>query len=128
MILSLSTAKIDKSLPSGYTREFLPDGRGCISGRGLPTEHRLGRNLSRAGAARAAREVTRMTTITPTEFEKAEWSRCAAAQYARGNNLAGHTLSVAAAVRRGEAITTDRYDACMTLYRAWLVGVNWRKS
>ena len=59
-------------------------------------------------------------SITPTEHEKAEWSRLARAAYKSGLNPIGHRYSAAAALRRGECIPIVRFDALQAGYRAWM--------
>lgn len=63
--------------------------------------------------------------ITVTEHEKAEWSRMAQAAYAVSRNDIGTRYSVAATLRRGEAMTAARFDALQAPYRAWLVFNEW---
>lgn len=59
-------------------------------------------------------------TITPTEHEKAELSRCAQSMYSRDMNEQGHMLSAMASMPRGAKTTTERYNEAMSVYRAWL--------
>ena len=56
--------------------------------------------------------------IQPTAHERAEWSRCAQAMYARGRNDIGHLLSAAAAI---SPLSLDQFYRAATAYRAWLV-------
>lgn len=53
-----------------------------------------------------------------TEYERAEWSRCAKAMYARGQNGLGHMLSAAASK---SVLPTYQFDMAANTYRAWLV-------
>jgi hypothetical protein len=62
-----------------------------------------------------------MVQIAPTEHNKAEWSRMAAAAYATGLNTIGHRYSVAAAIPREASITCSRYDSLQADYRYWLI-------
>ena len=59
-------------------------------------------------------------TITPTEHEKAEWSRMARAAYAARRNAIGHRYSMAATLRHNEAMRPTRFDELQNGYRAWL--------
>ena len=58
--------------------------------------------------------------ITPTELEKKEWSRLAQAAYYANMNDIGHCFSGLAALRKGESLHVQTYDAIMTQYRDWL--------
>ena len=60
------------------------------------------------------------STITPTEHEKNEWSRCATAMYANDCNPAGHLLSMSAAYPKGAPMAVSRFDKVASIYRAWL--------
>ena len=59
-------------------------------------------------------------TITPTEHEKAEWSRMAVAAYSANRNDVGHRYSAAASLPRGSIIPVNRFDNLQHGYRAWL--------
>lgn len=59
--------------------------------------------------------------MEPSEHEKSEWSRFARAAYAAGRNGIGHRFSMAATLRRGEAMALWRFDHLQAEYRAWLV-------
>jgi hypothetical protein len=61
-----------------------------------------------------------MQFITPTEHEKSEWSRMACAAYAAHYNGVGHRYSGAAAIRKGERMALDKFDALQCAYRSWL--------
>lgn len=61
-----------------------------------------------------------MSTITPTEHDKSEWSRMAHAAYANGRNSIGHRYSMAATLCRNEPMRVDRFDELQAGYRAWL--------
>lgn len=63
--------------------------------------------------------------ITPTEHDKAEWSRLARAAYAARVNTIGHRYSAAAALRRNEPMDVQRFDQLQAGYRAWLVFGEW---
>lgn len=58
--------------------------------------------------------------ITPTEHDKAEWSRLAQAAYHSGWNEVGHTFSAGASLPRNGRMDIRRYDAMMAVYRDWL--------
>lgn len=60
--------------------------------------------------------------ITPTEHEKAEWSRLAQAAYAQNINSIGHRYSVAASLCRNCGIPLKTFDALQSGYRQWLIG------
>lgn len=62
-----------------------------------------------------------MTTITPTEHEKSEWSRMAQDAYARDLNDIGHRFSGAASIVRGALMRADVFNALMADYLAWLI-------
>ena len=64
---------------------------------------------------------THRAVITPTEHDKAEWARLAQDAYRLGLNDTGHRFSGAAALRRGEPITYQAYDALQAEYREWLI-------
>jgi hypothetical protein len=59
-------------------------------------------------------------TITPTGYEKGEWSRFAQAAYGRGENSIGHRFSVAASLPTGAAMDLAYFDGLQRDYRAWL--------
>jgi hypothetical protein len=59
--------------------------------------------------------------MTPTEHEKAEWSRLAQAAYAAGYNSIGHRYSAAASLCRGCDMPIKTFDALQTGYRQWLL-------
>lgn len=61
------------------------------------------------------------TTITPTRYEKDEWSRMAQAAYAEGANQAGHRYSVAASLPSAAQITAEQFDGLQRGYREWLI-------
>ena len=63
--------------------------------------------------------------FTPTEHEKAEWSRMAKAAYASNRNPIGHRYSMAATLFRGEPMDLRRFDSLQDGYRAWLVFNEW---
>jgi hypothetical protein len=65
-------------------------------------------------------------TITPTEHEKAEWSRMAQDCYRHDLNDFGLTFSMASAMcLKGQAIPLARFYHLQGLYRMWLtVGVS----
>jgi hypothetical protein len=62
-----------------------------------------------------------MQTYTPTEHDKAEWSRMAQDAYKTGRNFFGHRYSMAATLRRNEAMRLDVFDTLQHVYRQWLV-------
>lgn len=59
--------------------------------------------------------------ITPSQYEKNEWSRLATNAYSKGLNDIGHKFSAAAALRNKEDCTLAWFDELQTEYRAWLV-------
>lgn len=59
--------------------------------------------------------------ITPSQYEKREWSRMAQDAYSRGLNEIGTRFSTAAALRKGEQVKIAWFDAMQTEYRTWLV-------
>jgi hypothetical protein len=60
--------------------------------------------------------------ITPSQYEKNEWSRMAQDAYAHDLNDVGHRFSMAATVNKGESVPLAWFDALQTEYRAWLIG------
>ena len=58
--------------------------------------------------------------ITPTEHEKAEWSRMAVDAYRTGRNSIGHRFSMAATLCKGEPCDVHWFDSLQNDYRAWL--------
>lgn len=62
-----------------------------------------------------------MTTITPSEHEKSEWSRMARAAYAADYNSVGHRYSGAAALHINQPMSLATFDALQEAYRSWLV-------
>ena len=62
-----------------------------------------------------------MQMMTPTEHEKAEWSRMAQDAYAAGCNAVGHRYSTTAACTLiGGQIPLATFDALQAAYRSWL--------
>jgi hypothetical protein len=59
--------------------------------------------------------------ITVTEFEKAEWSRMAAAAYRAGRNDVGRRYSVAASIPRNRRLPCKQFDELQSGYREWLI-------
>jgi hypothetical protein len=60
--------------------------------------------------------------ITPTEHDKAEWSRLAQQAYTRNANAIGHRYSVASACCGvGQEMPLAKFDSLQRDYRAWLV-------
>lgn len=59
--------------------------------------------------------------ITPTEHDKAEWSRMAQAAYKCGHNSIGHRYSVAATISKGEQMPVSVFDSLQRPYRQWLI-------
>jgi hypothetical protein len=77
-------------------------------------------------ADRRNRRGFQMTSvITPTEHEKAEWSRLAQAAYKRGKNAIGHRYSVAASHPRNSSVSVTYFDYLQHGYRQWLVSNEW---
>lgn len=60
--------------------------------------------------------------ITPSQYEKNEWSRMAQDAYAKDLNDIGHKFSMAATLNKGEDCSLAWFDALQTEYRAWLTG------
>jgi hypothetical protein len=60
-------------------------------------------------------------TITPTEHEKAEWSRMAKDAYRTGHNAVGHRFSMAATLCKGEQCRLSWFDSLQNDYLHWLV-------
>jgi len=60
--------------------------------------------------------------ITPSQYEKNEWSRMAQDCYAKDDNERGHKFSMAATLKHGESVSVAWFDALQTEYRVWLVG------
>lgn len=58
---------------------------------------------------------------TPTDHEKAEWSRLAKDAYSRGRNEIGHRYSAAASLPKGAEMPSPRFTSLMRDYQAWLV-------
>lgn len=58
--------------------------------------------------------------ITPTEHDKAEWSRLAKYCYANGRNDLGHRFSMAATLRVRESCNVQWYYDLQSIYRGWL--------
>mgnify|MGYP001579849082 CR=1 FL=1 len=56
--------------------------------------------------------------MTLTEHERSEFSRCAKAAYAHGDNAIGHVLSAAAAIG---TLPLAQYDRASRAYRTWLM-------
>lgn len=61
-------------------------------------------------------------TITPTDHDRAEWSRLAQDAYRSERNPMGHKFSAAAAWRAGVPMPIGIYDDLQGIYRAWLIG------
>lgn len=59
--------------------------------------------------------------ITPSQYEKNEWSRMAQDAYAHDLNDIGHKFSMAATLLNGESCALAWFDALQTEYRAWLI-------
>ena len=59
--------------------------------------------------------------ITPTEHDKAEWSRMAQDAYRTNRNFYGHRYSVAATLPKGEPMRADVFDTLQNTDRTWLV-------
>lgn len=59
--------------------------------------------------------------ITPSQYEKNEWSRMAQDAYSRDLNDIGHKFSMAAILREGEDCSLAWFDALQAEYRTWLV-------
>lgn len=64
---------------------------------------------------------TNRSLVTPTEHEKAEWSRLAVDAYRLGLNDVGHRFSGSAALGRNEPITVQAFNALQDEYREWLI-------
>jgi hypothetical protein len=60
-------------------------------------------------------------TITPTPFEKSQWSRMAQAAYRDGHNLVGHQYSIAASLPSAGSMATPRFDDLQRGFREWLL-------
>jgi hypothetical protein len=60
--------------------------------------------------------------ITPSQYEKNEWSRMAQDAYSKDLNDIGHKFSVAATLAKGESVAVTWFDDLQNDYRAWLVG------
>lgn len=60
--------------------------------------------------------------MTPTQAEKAGWSRMAQAAYAINRNDIGHRYSAAASLSNGGHMPLRLFDQLMADYRAWLIG------
>jgi hypothetical protein len=65
--------------------------------------------------------MTYYATMTPTEHEKAEWSRLAQAAYSAGYNSIGHYYSAYASMFRGQDMRIAQFDKLQCGYRQWLV-------
>jgi len=59
--------------------------------------------------------------ITPSQYEKNEWSRMAQDCYSKGKNDAGHKFSMAATLKHGQAVSLTLFDALQSEYREWLI-------
>jgi hypothetical protein len=59
--------------------------------------------------------------MTPTEHEKAEWSRLAQSAYECGLNAIGHRYSTSASLPRGATLPIGNFDELQTGYRNWLI-------
>jgi len=68
----------------------------------------------------AARLTNATIHITPTDYEKREWSRYAQAAYSAGYNAIGHRFSVAASAPSQATMPCGRFDALQGAYRGWL--------
>lgn len=62
-----------------------------------------------------------MNGMTVTQYEKDEWSRMASDAYSKDRNDVGHRFSMAASLRNGERMASDRFHSLMTEYRSWLI-------
>lgn len=62
-----------------------------------------------------------MQSMTPTEHEKAEWSRLAQSAYSAGHNATGHRFSGAASIPRDARVALATFDSLQNDYRRWLV-------
>lgn len=60
--------------------------------------------------------------ITPSQYDKNEWSRMAQDAYSKGLNDIGHRFSMAATLKKGESCELAWFDSLQTDYRAWLIG------
>lgn len=58
--------------------------------------------------------------MTPTEHEKNEWSRMAAAAYLANRNGTGTKFSVAATLGTGQKMPLKMFDELMAEYCEWL--------
>lgn len=59
--------------------------------------------------------------MTPTDHEKAEWSRLAQDAYRHDYNAIGHRYSAAASMCRGLDMPVQTFDALQAGYRQWLL-------
>ena len=59
--------------------------------------------------------------ITPTEHDKAEWSRMARAAYRVKHNAIGHRYSAAASLPIGAKLDVSVFDSLQRPYRQWLI-------
>ncbi len=62
-----------------------------------------------------------MNQITVTEDVKREWARMAQDAYSNDVNYIGHRYSGAAAMRTGQMLTCQVFDALQINYRKWLI-------
>lgn len=66
--------------------------------------------------------------MTPTQYEKNEWSRMAQAAYSARENAVGHRYSVAASLPHDGTVTAQHFDRLQEGYRLWLVWNDFRTA
>ena len=70
-------------------------------------------------------ELFNLTPITPTDHERSEWRRFAAALRSTGDTFnAGWYEEMA----KTDVLITDAYDCAMVDYRAWLINNTYPKG